>query len=141
MIQNEKEYDALLEPLFSFGRRMLDDYGAFYPYAAVIGQDGVVALVAREVEDETPHPARLLDVLFDALRAHAKDEACQAYGLCVNVSVVDPRNGEKTDALKFVFEHRSGEALDVFFPYQQRGPRSGFRFERPLAQPADRRVF
>jgi hypothetical protein len=141
MIQHEKAYGALLEPLLSFGQRMLDDYGAFYPYAAVVGQDGAVELVARELEDETPHPARLLDILFDALRAHAKDEGCQAYGLCVNVRVVDPRNGEKTDALKFVFEHRSGEALDVFFPYKKRHLLPGFRFEKPFAQPADRRVF
>ena len=134
-------YDALLEPLFSFGARMLDDYGAFYPYAAVVGLDGAVDLVAREVEEQTPHPARLLDVLFEALRTHARNEACQASGLCVNVSVVDPRSGAKTDALKFVFEHRSGEALDVFFPYRKRGQSPDFEFDKPFAQPADRRVF
>lgn len=54
--------------------------------------------------------------------------------------VVDPRTGLETDALKFSFEHRSGESLDVFFPYRGRLPR-GFRFEPPFAQPAERRVF
>ena len=78
---------------------------------------------------------------YDALRTHARHEACQASGLCVNVSVVDPRSGAKTDALKFVFEHRSGEALDVFFPCRKRGQSPGFVFDKPFAQPADRRVF
>ena len=103
--------------------------------------DGAVSLVAREVEEEASDPAELLEILFDALRAQAKDEACLAWGLCVNVSVVDPRSSDKTDALKFVFEHRSGESLDVFFPYTKRRVLPGVRFERPFAQPGDRRVF
>ena len=75
MIGNEHEYDTLLGPLLSFGQQMLDTYGAFYPYAAVVEPDGGVALVARDVEEETPRPAGA--------------------------------------------EHRSGEALDVFFPYRK----------------------
>jgi hypothetical protein len=140
MIRNEQEYDALLGPLLSFGQQMLDTYGAFYPYAAVVEPDGGVALVARDVEEDAPSPAVLLGLLVDALRTRARDAACRASGLCVNVNVLDPRTGLKTDALKFAFEHRSGEALDVFFPYRKCLPR-GYRFEKPFAQPAARRVF
>jgi len=43
-------------------------------------------------------------------------------------------------ALKFAFEHRSGEALDVFPPSRKRLPRD-YRVEKPFAQPAERRVF
>ena len=115
MIQNERDYEALLHPLLSFGQQMLDTYGAFYPYAAVVSRAGEVTLVAREVDEATPEPARVLAVLREALCAQASDDACQASGLCVNVRVVDPRTGLEIDALKFSFEHRSGESLDVFF--------------------------
>jgi hypothetical protein len=140
MIRNEQDYDALLQPLLSFGHQMLDTYGAFYPYAAMVASDGEVILVARESEEDTPEPAGHLHDLFETLRGQARDERCRASGVCVNVSVVDPRSGQKTDALKFVFEHRSGEALDVFFPYQRRVPR-GVQFARPFVQPAAPRVF
>jgi hypothetical protein len=56
------------------------------------------------------------------------------------VSVVDPRTGLETDALKLASEHRSDEARDVFVPYRTQLS-NGYRFDKPFAQPAERRVF
>lgn len=140
MIQNEVEYNALLDALLPFAEQMLNKHGEFFPLAAVVGADDSVALVAGETSDESLDPAGLLDFLLVVLRQQATNQDCKAAGACVDVKVLDPRSQQKTDALHFIFEHRSGEALDVFFPYQKRFLR-GYQFDKPFAGAAERRVF
>jgi hypothetical protein len=140
VIQHEQEYNDLLDALLPFGQQMLDRYGEFFPYAAVVGGDGVVTLVGGDIGDDRPNPTALLEFLFQALRKQVQENACRAAGLCVNVTVVDPRSGQKGDALRFVFEHSAGEAAEIYFPYRKRFLR-GHQFEKPFAQKSEPRIF
>lgn len=140
MIKHEKEYNDLLDALLPFGQQMLNKHGEFYPYAAVVGGEGAVTLVAGHLGEERPQPTELLEFLLQALRKQVVEEECRAAGVCVNVSVVDPRNGQKGDALHFIFEHSAGDAFEVYFPYRKRFLR-GFQFEKPFAQTSEPRIF
>jgi hypothetical protein len=140
MITNEKEYNSLLDALLPFAEQMLNKHGEFLPFAAVVGADGAVALVAGDIGQEQPKSTELVEFLFAALRKQTAEQGCTAAGVCVDVKVLDPRSQQKTDAVHFVFEHRSGEALDVFFPYRKRFLR-GYQFEKPFAGTGQKRVF
>jgi hypothetical protein len=140
MIQNEKEYNALLDALLPFAEQMLNKHGEFFPFAAVVAVAGSVALVAGDLGESQPKSVDLRDFLFAALRKQVEEQGCTAAGVCVDVKVLDPRNQQKTDAIHFVFEHKSGEALDVFFPYRKRFLR-GYQFEKPFAGAGQKRVF
>ena len=140
MIQNEKEYNDLFDALLPFCQQMLNKHGEFLPYAAVVGPEGTVSLVAGDIGEECPDPTRLFDFLIAALRKQVQAEGCRAAGVCVNVSVVDPRNGQKGDAVRFVYEHRSGEAFEIYVPYRKRFLR-GYQFEKPFAKAGEPQVF
>ena len=133
MIINEDHYNKLLDVLLPFGKRMLDKHGEFYPYAAVVGGDDKVNLLMEYTGDERPNPTNLLEFLLQSLKKQVFEQKCQAVGLCVNMTVVDPRNNEKGDALQFIFEHQSGEALETYFPYKKKFLR-GYEFAKPFAQ-------
>jgi len=140
MIHNEKEYNALLDALLPFAEQMLNKHGEFFPFAAVVAGDGAVGLVAVHPGKEQPESAEVRDLLFAALRKQVQEEGCIAAGVCVDVKVMDPRSQQKTDAVHFVFEHRSGEAFDVFFPYRKRFLR-GCQLKKPFASAGEKRVF
>jgi len=140
MIQNEKEYNDLFDALLPFGQQMLNKHGEFLPYAAVVGSDGVVSLVAGDIGEERPDPTGLFDFLIAALRKQVEAEKSRAAGVCVNVSVLDPRSGRKGDAVRFLYEHRSGEAFEIYVPYRKRFLR-GYQFEKPFAKAGEPQVF
>ena len=139
-LQNEKEYLLLIDTVLPFAKLMLDRYGEFLPFGAAITATGEIIHVGADTGEDTGESRPVLDLLIEGLRAKARSESYMAAAACVNVAAVDPRSGKKADAAQVIFEHCSGEALDVFVPYRKKMFR-GYEFEKPFAGPAEPRIF
>jgi hypothetical protein len=116
-LQNEKEYLALSDTLLDFARLMLKKYGEFLPFGAGLKPDGEIVHVGADTGEDSHDAKAVLELLLAGLKKGALDGTYRAAAACIDVKVVDPRTGQRTDAAQVIFEHESGEALDVFVPY------------------------
>ena len=140
MIVHELELNALVGALLPFAQEMLTHHGAFLPFGGIANAERAVTLVACDVETQDATVPELAESMTASLRTHALEPTCLAAAYCVDVRVEDPRSTSNTDAVQMVFEHRSGEALHVFFPYRK-DPAGVYTFEHPFAVAGDRRIF
>lgn len=111
------DLNALKDALLPVAKRMLAEHGEFFPYGAFMKLNGEIVDCSADDEDEHPPSKRLIDVLTEDFRQRAARGEIRAAGICSDVRVARPGQTEKNDAVHFALEHQSGEALDVFLPY------------------------
>jgi hypothetical protein len=138
MIIHHQEFHALVAALVPFSQFMLRNHHGFLPLGAIVKGGEVTVTETDEQQNDTSAMAWVRH-LREALRDHAKDPACTAVAYCVDVKLTDTRNGEVIEAVQVVFEHRSGEALEAFFPYRQAG--DTYEFAQPMIRIAARSLF
>jgi len=124
MIVPRAEFHSLVAALVPFTRLMLEEHGRFLPLGGIV-KSGEVVIVPPSARAPATVQEWLLQVK-EALRQQTADADCAAVAYCVDVRLSDTRNGDEFDAVQLVFEHRSGEALDAFFPYRRQKGRCGF---------------
>jgi hypothetical protein len=113
------DLEELLNALVPFAQQMLSKHGEFYPFGASMNPDGEVAANAADTGDEHPDSQELIVMMMEAFRREAAAGGIRAAGICVDVRTIPPGETEKTDAIKVGLEHQSGEAVDVFIPYEK----------------------
>jgi hypothetical protein len=138
IIGHPQEFHGLVAALVPFTRLMLQNHGAFLPMGAVVSSGDVVMVPGRS---DAPYATvqEWLQILREELRAHAADPACDAVAYCVDVKLTDTRDGAVMSAVQIVFEHRSGEALDAFFPYERTG--DDYEYRQPMLRISARSFF
>jgi hypothetical protein len=111
------DLNRLLEAMTPLSKRLLDEFGDFLPYGAFMKLDGTIVDCAVSGEEEHPPSKELIQALTLDFQKRAAKGEIRAAGICCDVKVATPENPEKTDAVQFALEHRNGEAVDVFLPY------------------------
>jgi hypothetical protein len=127
-IQNQ-DFNALVSELVRYTTFMLQNHGFFLPLGASV-RAGEVQISAPDAEQQHRTGQEWLEDLREGLRRQTADANCAAVAYCVDVRLTDTRNGEVSDAVQVVLEHRSGEALDAIFPYKKTA--DGYRFTQPM---------
>jgi hypothetical protein len=124
MDSTRAELDQLLSFMLPFAEQMLKKNEAFYPFAAVLTDDGEIAPITDVPPDDRPDPNELLAHLADAIRARAARGDVRACAICADVRVVPPPSEDEVDAVRVVLEHvADSDAVSVFRPYtRRRGP-------------------
>jgi hypothetical protein len=114
----KEDAERLMNEAVPFAKKMLEDYGEFFPYGAYIKPGGEIVQVGASDED-TDHPKSkdLLYVLRDSFSAMAKVGECIATAMVFNVVVDLPSTHSKSDAIQVCLEHSDGYSAEVFFPY------------------------
>jgi hypothetical protein len=138
MTRCQQEFHGLVAALVPFCRLMLGEHGAFLPVGGVFTSGQAVITGAGMDDPEATVPERL-QVITASLREHAADASCAAVAYCVDVRLTDPRDGQATEAVHLVFEHRSGEAVEAFFPYKKVA--EGYEHGRPMIRLTACRIF
>ena len=118
MIIHADELAALVSALLPFAQFMLQKHGAFLPIGAIV-KSGESVIVPAGLDRPRASVEETLEHVRAALRDEAADPACSAVAYCADSKLSDLKSGEVTDAVLLMFEHRSGEALDVVFPYKK----------------------
>jgi hypothetical protein len=111
--------DMLLDHLLNLAKTHLAARGAFFPFGAVVRGTDKLEMFAAYTGEEHPAPQELIKLMIGGFHAEAKAGNIAASGLCVDVRTVPPGSTSKTDAICAWLEHRNGEAVDVYLPYQK----------------------
>ncbi|MEO8033548.1 MAG: hypothetical protein ABI837_03900 [Acidobacteriota bacterium] len=117
--ESTPELEHLLNALLEFARLMLDEQGEFFPFGAALKEDGLIHSVPVDLAKERPTTHEVLDTLIAAFKEHAQDDAVRAIGICTDAHILMPDGIRESDAISVQLEHRRGESLVVFLPYQK----------------------
>jgi hypothetical protein len=115
------DLNQLLNSLLPFAERMLAEHGEFFPFGRTMKPDGEIAAAGAYDGDEHPPSQSVIDLLTQAFRQEARNGELRAAGICHDVRTIPPGQSEKCDAICASMEHQSGEAVNVFVPYQKTG--------------------
>jgi hypothetical protein len=110
---------AVATPLFGFSEQCLRKTGNFLPHAAVLTADGEVRLVGADTGNDPTNSAEVLPLLHQGLRAQADATTLRALGVAENVNVTLDGQGS-TNAIKILFEHRSGLTVALYLPFKKK---------------------
>jgi hypothetical protein len=131
--------DDLLDASVTFAQEMLGKRGEFYPFGAVVLDDGTVAMSAADPGlGDYPDSVSVIDALGKAFRRQASGSEIRTSAICCDVRIEDDGSG-MTDAIRTTIEHRDADPVHVLLPYRldDRGPEYGdLRAAR-----ADRTIF
>ena len=128
MLIPSNEFHVLVDALVPFAQHMLQNHDNFLPIGAVVKSGEVVI---QPPFAQPPASAQAwLEGVKEALRKESAESTCTAVAYCVDAKLTDTRNDEVTSAVHVAFEHRSGEALQAFFPYRKDD--DGYEFAQPM---------
>ena len=136
--EHREDLDPLLDYLLPFAVQMIEKHGEFYPFGAIVRQDGQIASVGAVPDSEQPDTHQVLDLLQTAIH-EGFVSGIRAAAICMDVRV-QLGSDAITDAIRVWMQHSAGEPLDVFMPYEKRRLRSP-RFGDLQAVPADAPLF
>jgi hypothetical protein len=135
------ELEEVLNALLPFAQRMLQEYGEFHPFGASMRSDGTISLIGADVDgSEFPKSTDLIELMEAGLLKDAKSGKIKASGICMDVRVMEPDKSEKTDAIRVDLEHKEGQVVSVFLPYEK-GPAQKVIYGKIFASSADRKIF
>jgi hypothetical protein len=114
----KQDAERLMNEVVPIAKRMLEDYGEFFPYGAYIKPSGEIVHIGAD-DNDTDHPRSkdLLYVLRDSFSAMAKVGECIATAIVFGVVVDMPNTHSKSDAIRVCLEHSDSYSAEVFFPY------------------------
>lgn len=96
---------------------LVEEQQEFYPFGYVVKADGGVVNVAVYEGATQPESKQLIDVLIAAFRKRAEAREIIASAICCDVFVTE--HGKKHDSFRVSLEHRDGDSLNVFLPYER----------------------
>ncbi len=133
----QRELDDLLAAVLPFAQQQLEKRGAFYPFAAVVGDQGSVEMIATRTAAGGEHP-NVANVIEDSLRAlRQRRDHIRAGAIAVDVKLTDT----KVDAIEVDLEHVEGQAIAVLLPYRRLSMRRGIEYQPLQAQAGPRRIW
>lgn len=128
--ETQAEMDKVLTAAVSFAQKMLEDQGAFYPYAVKLteGGDTDMATVPAGSTDALQH-------LQDGLAAQRADLRAAAVVAAVHLESIG------SDAVRVDIEHREGASLTIVIPYSRKKLRKKIDFGDMQSMVVDRRIW
>jgi hypothetical protein len=115
----KEESEKLMNEILPLARKMLREYGEFYPYGGYMKPDGTIVHVGA-ADPDTDHPKSqdLIYILRNSFREMATNKQCRAAVLIFDVAVRIPNSDHKSDAIQVCVDHVDGYSVEVFFPYE-----------------------
>jgi hypothetical protein len=114
----KEESEKLMDSLLPLAKKMLTQYGEFYPYGGYMKSDGsIVDVGAQDPDTDHPRSKDVIYILRQTLLETANDHRCIATAIIFDVTVVPPNSDLKSDAIQVCLEHVEGLSAEVFFPY------------------------
>ena len=113
------DLDQVLNGALEFAELMLSKHGALFPFGSSMNASGQIDMDRADTGGEHPPTQEVIDPLTQAYEQRAGAGELRAAAICADVRVAAPGKSDKTDAIAVALEHRSGETVTVFLPYQK----------------------
>lgn len=111
-----EQLHEMLNYCMSFARTMLEDSGDFYPFAATLSPQGVVAAVGRHNCEERPVPSEIYKLLGEAFLSGAARHEHAGVALAANVNIPPEYSAPYRDGLRVHLES-PGYSRFIYVPY------------------------
>jgi hypothetical protein len=133
------DMNVMLLFLLEFAEQMLRETGTFWPFGSGLTPDRNMTGVAYD-DAERPTAQDVLATLHSALAAQAAAGTINVTGICLDVRVTPPGASAPCDAICVELQHREGQALDVFVPYELPGG-GEVQFGQSFTAPGEQTMF
>lgn len=139
-VEAKKESEKLMNGILPLAKKMLQEYGEFYPYGGYMRWDGTIVDVGAE-DPDTEHPKSkdLIYVLRSSFQEMASKKKCKAVAVVFDVCVKIPSSERKSNAIQVCLDHVDGYSAEVFFPYEILS--GEVYYGKPFAQHGNREIF
>ena len=117
----EEQVDELLNDLVPLVHEQLTEQGGVYPFAATLTAGGEKEIVNAVEEDAEEEPENPLDDLAATLTERIAAGDVDLVAVITDVTVDFEEGKGDEDAIHFAFEHKNGEAIEIFMPYTRNG--------------------
>ena len=117
----EEQVDELLNDLVPLVHEQLTEQGGVYPFAATLTADGEKEIVNAVEEDAEEEPENPLEELSATLTERIAAGGVDLVAVITDVTVDFEEGKGDEDAIHFAFEHKNGEAIEIFMPYTRNG--------------------
>jgi len=124
--QAQDEGFALIENVVHSAQHFLRELGEFYPFAAIVGDDGKVRSYNLYVEDEDAQPEPMLAKLQELLEQDLTSRTIRGYAIGINVRAREPGETEIIDAVEIRLAHADLDPITYYMKYEGEG--SDMRF-------------
>jgi hypothetical protein len=114
----KQESETLMNEMLPVAKRMLREYGEFFPYGGYMKPNGeIVHVGAKDPATDRPKSKDLIDILQSSFREMVRCQQCKAVAIVYDVIVPLPQSNRKSDAIKVCLDHSGHYSAEVFFPY------------------------
>jgi len=113
----EDEVNDLLEDLVPIVHEQLTEEGGIYPFGAALTENSEKEVIRVTDDEEADLPENPVEDLQKAIRARIAEGGVKLVALITDVTVDFEEGKGDEDAIHFAFEHRDGDAIEVFLPY------------------------
>lgn len=113
----KEECEVLMRVLFPFAEDQLKKHREFYPFGAVMLNDGTVELTSDYDGEEFPDSNEVIDRLIQIHKDMAHNNKIKASGIAWNASVASS-DGKKSDSIVISLEHKDDYSVVVGKPYK-----------------------
>jgi hypothetical protein len=113
------DLNQLLDSLLPLAERMLAERGELPPFGGIMNQTGEIVALGAYDGKEHPRSQNVIEVMTQTLRQRARSGQLRAVGICYDGRTTPPGRTEKCDAVCASLEHRSGEAVNLIWPYER----------------------
>lgn len=113
----KEQCEELMGNLFPFAEEQLKKHHEFYPFGAVMLEDGTVEFTAGYDENEFPDSKEVIEKLSQHHKKMAIEGKIKASGIVWNSSVVT-EGGKPADAIIVSLEHVDNYSVIVGEPYK-----------------------
>lgn len=138
MAEGKSDCEALLAAVLPQAKRMLGEFGEFYPYGGALGVDGeVFNLSGYDGRDHPPSADILLQIkkgLIDGVQAGTYKATAVVFDVRVTLT-----SGVKSDAIAVSLEHRDRYSVLVALPYARE--EGALQYGTLIAQPREAEIF
>ena len=116
----KQQTETLMNELLGFAEKMLSEYGEFHPFGGYLKSSGEVVHVGVQSSRENKKAQQKIDAMVKSFKQLAAQEKAIAFAVVADVRLPNADDG-KSDAIKFLLEHKDGYCAEVFFRYAING--------------------
>ncbi len=135
-----QDLENLLKAALPAVKELLRKHGGFAPIGFSVKPDGSVVAVAGYDADQRLGAREVINLLLQGFRQEAAADTIRAVAICIPVEVTPPGQDAPVKAVQINLEHRGGEAIDAFLPYE-RGDSGEISFGELFGDRSDPQIF
>lgn len=133
------DFDFLLNAMLPVAKELLEKHGTLQPFGRAVASTGGLLKLETESSGAPPSTPEAVAALQKSMQAMAARGEIRASGVCFDALVGKPGSSDKREAICARLEHRTGEAIDAFLPYERRG--AAIAYEALFAGAGEKVVF